>query len=302
MSESPTINIKGCSSCGCDHDQVDVFPLHISRLATRPTIDGVPVTGWAMCPVNHCPILIASGERRPHELPPGNGYGVRIISEGTPQSTVVFTADGQPLGPLEKLELLPIEAAGNRALMCRITVPVNHLDITAVEEPPREDGVTNLFDHIFAANKTLSGRLLTDAVLRVLDSEGYEVRPKARRRRAIEVSTIVRNLLVLVPVDLPEDGVTVKRSIEVSGDMLLVDIEVVGIKSGKSLLSSRFEMASTSAKIFGGDFPDEIDRFTRIAVSNAHANAFGPTKAYGGPVTPPDEAKIEDLTPPADTV
>lgn len=117
----------------------------------------------------------------PHKLPPGNGYGVRIISRGTPQSTVVFTADGQPLGPLEKLELLPIEAEGNRVLMCRITVPVSYLDITAAEQPPREDGATNLLDHIFAAYQDVKGRLLTDAVLRTLESEGYEVRKKGEK-------------------------------------------------------------------------------------------------------------------------
>jgi len=121
----------------------------------------------------------------PYELPPGNGHGVRIVSNGTPQGTLVMDADGKMFGPIEKLELLPIDSSGkDHVLRCRITVPVSYLDISAAEESPRSlNRVMNLLDHVFASEQIKGSRALTDKLLRTLMSEGFTLWPPAAAER-----------------------------------------------------------------------------------------------------------------------
>lgn len=65
-------------------------------------------------------------------LPVESGCGLRIISGGTPETTLVLTASGHPIGPIEKLEFVdPIEAQAEYPLRVRLTMPVGYLDLRA---------------------------------------------------------------------------------------------------------------------------------------------------------------------------
>lgn len=111
--------------------------------------------------------------------------------------------------------------------------------------------------------------------------------------------------LVLADLELPEDGVIVSRSLVVRDFEVKVQIDVCGLKSRKFLRSDFFEVQFGDDGLAGGKLLDQIERFVRISVARAQAEALGPTQATAGSVTEVDMDEIEDspeeaLTPPED--
>ena len=121
-----------------------------------------------------------STEHPAPRLPEGIKGGLRIVSNGNPSQTVVQTSEGGYIGPIAKLEILPISADSNEPIMARVTIPVSYLDMTLYEERGGKFGeVVNLIDKVRAPLGKEAAREYTDKLLRVLASERFTIWPPA---------------------------------------------------------------------------------------------------------------------------